>query len=311
MSSVLTQKNGDILVSVYCMTYNHADTVSKTIESILSQKTDFAFELIIHDDASTDGTAEIVREYEKNHPDIIRAILQTENQYRKCNIYKQHMNPAAKGRYVAVCEGDDYWTDDLKLQKQLDYMIANSDCTMCFHAVQQLSGDGELTVVRPLKQSGKVFTQQIIKRGGLFCPTVSLVFRRDVVENWPQFREMADVYDYPLQILSSLMGSVFYIDEVMGVYRFAVKDSWTAQRQNVTDYTHLENETEWVNKLDEFTNGRYKDAINYHLAHLYLTEYRKNFDKSVKLKAKGYIRSLPLKNRFVFKFKIIIIVHTT
>ncbi len=296
----MTEKNGEVLVSVYCMTYNQAETVAQTIKGIISQQTDFVFELIIHDDASTDGTADIVREYAAKYPNIIRTVLQKENQFFNCNIYKEFINPIAKGRYVAVCEGDDYWTDPEKLSIQAEYMSNHPECAMCFHAVEQLSGNGEITAVRPLKKSGVAQTELIIKRGGLFCPTVSLMFRRDVVESWPRFRDMADVYDYPLQILAAHMGSVYYIDKIMGVYRFAVNGSWTAQRQNGTDFKYLENETSWIKEFDKFTDHRYKNAVNYHLAHLHLTEYRKSFDKSVKLKTKEYIKLLPLKSRIIF-----------
>lgn len=289
------------LVSVYCMTYNHADTISETIDSILSQKTSFPFEIIIHDDASTDGTADIVRAYAEKYPDIISVILQEENQFHNCNILKTFINPVLKGKFVAVCEGDDYYSDPLKLQIQADYMTENSDCTMCFHAVQELMPDGKKLSYRPIKKDGLVDAELIIKRGGLFCPTVSLMFKREVVLDFPKFRDEADVYDYPMQILASTLGKVYYIDKSMGVYRFAFQNSWTAQRQSVVDYKHLENEEKWLSLFNEYTDNKYCDAVNYHLAHLWFTEFRKTFEKSIKNRAKIYIDALSFKDKLMFK----------
>ena len=111
------------LVSVCCLAYNHENSIRQAIEGIVSQKTDFAFELLIHEDASTDNTAEIIREYEKKYPHIVKPIYQTENQFFKCNIAKTHIQPKAQGKYVAICEGDDFWTDENKLQNNVIGMV--------------------------------------------------------------------------------------------------------------------------------------------------------------------------------------------
>lgn len=292
--------SGDPLVSVYCMTYNQENTIAETIESIVSQKTDFSFELIVHDDASTDGTAAIVRDYAERYPHIIRPVLQQENQFKKCNIIKTHINPIAKGEYVALCEGDDYWSDESKLQIQIDHMRKNPDCSFCFHAVHQLSPDGKMMIYRPLKSTCDVPASLIIKRGGLFCPTVSSMFRRDVMNIWPDFRNEADVYDYPAQVLAATMGKVHYIDHIMGVYRFASEGSWTAQHAGEIDYTHVENETRWLEKFNAYSENRYADAINYHMAHMWFTEFRKTFESSVRKNANHYIRQLPFGERAMF-----------
>ena len=300
MSCAAMQNSGEPLVSVYCMTYNHAGTIAQAIDSILYQQTDFPFELIIHDDASTDGTADIVRSYAEKYPDKIIPIFQSENQFRKCNILKTFILPLVRGRYVAVCEGDDYWTDPKKLKMQVDYMENDATCSLCFHAVQQLMQNGKAMNIRPLKSDSEVSVELIIKRGGLFCPTASLMFRRDVMDCWPEFREQADVYDYPAQVLAASMGRVYYIDRIMATYRFAFEGSWTAERQERVDYKHLENETRWMELFDEYTEGKYKNAINYHMAHLLFTEYRKSFEKSVKKRARIYIKQLHFKDKLMF-----------
>lgn len=293
------------LVSVYCMTYNHENTIGQAIEGIVSQKTDFPFELIVHDDASTDSTADIVKNYAERYPDVIRTVLQKENQFRNCNIIKSFIHPVSRGSYIAICEGDDYWTDSSKLQKQVNYMSSHPECSMCFHAVEELHSDKSLIPYRPLKTSGEVSAQTIVARGGQFCPSVSLIFRRDVMDCWPEFRDVADVYDYPAQVLAASMGSVYYIDSCMGVYRFASDGSWTASHKNETDYAHLENETHWLSLFDEYTEHRFKASIDYHMAHLWFTEYRKTFDKGIKVQAKKHIRLLPIKSRVIFSAAVL------
>ncbi len=130
------------LVSVCTLAYNHAPYIRECLDGILMQKTNFAFELLIHDDASTDGTADIIREYEAKYPDIVKPIYQTENQYSKgVKISSTYQFPRAKGKYIAMCEGDDYWTDPLKLQKQVDFMEANPEYSLCFHNAKVIYQD--------------------------------------------------------------------------------------------------------------------------------------------------------------------------
>jgi len=115
-------------VSICCLAYNHEPYIRDCLDGFMIQQTNFDFEVLIHDDASTDKTAEIIREYEKKYPDIIKPIYQTENQYSKrVGITRVFQFPRARGKYIAMCEGDDYWTDPLKLQKQVDFLESNPD----------------------------------------------------------------------------------------------------------------------------------------------------------------------------------------
>lgn len=123
-----------ILVSVFCETYNHELYIRDCLDGMLMQKTDFSFEILIHDDASTDHTQMIIKEYAEKHPDVIKPILQHENQYSKgVNIWQTFQMPRARGKYIALCEGDDYWTDPLKLQKQVDFLEKHEEYSMCCH----------------------------------------------------------------------------------------------------------------------------------------------------------------------------------
>ena len=120
------------VVSVICCTYNHEPYIRQCLEGFMMQKTDFPFEVLVHDDASTDNTSSIVKEFEAKFPDIIKPIYQLENQYhKKIDILTTYLFSRAKGRYIALCEGDDYWTDPLKLQKQVDFLEQNPLYIQC------------------------------------------------------------------------------------------------------------------------------------------------------------------------------------
>ena len=126
------------LVSICCITYNHSQFIRKCLDGFLMQKTDFPIEILIHDDCSTDGTTEIIREYEAKYPDLIFPLYEEENQYQQgkageIDFYNYHR---ARGKYIAYCEGDDYWTNPLKLQKQVDFMETNPEYSVCFHNFQ-------------------------------------------------------------------------------------------------------------------------------------------------------------------------------
>ena len=127
------QNNEPPVVSICCITYNHEPYIRDCLEGFVMQQTSFPFEVLIHDDASTDHTADIIREYEAKYPDIIKPIYQTENQYSKKigSINATFNYPRAQGKYIALCEGDDFWNDENKLQIQYDFMEAHPDYSMC------------------------------------------------------------------------------------------------------------------------------------------------------------------------------------
>ncbi len=140
--------DGCPLVSIVCITYNQCKYIRDALDGFLLQKTDFEIEIIVHDDASSDGTSDILREYQDEYPELFKLIIQEENQYRKIgfgfvfDVFRQ-----ARGKYIAICEGDDYWTDPAKLQKQIDALESNAGSTMCFHnayRVNLFTGDRAL-----------------------------------------------------------------------------------------------------------------------------------------------------------------------
>lgn len=204
------------LVSIGCITYNHEKFIRQTLDGFLSQKTDFSFEILIHDDASTDKTADIIRDYEKRYPTIIKPIYQTENQYSKGkNITFTYQLPRAKGRYIALCEGDDYWSDTTKLQRQVDFLEKNESYALVFHPVRVFFEDKEKEdSIFPEDKSG--FTQsKLIERN--FIQTNSVMYRS--LGDYSSIRNDVLPGDWYLHLYHAQFGKIGFIDRVMSAYR--------------------------------------------------------------------------------------------
>ena len=226
-----------ITISICCITYNHADYIKDAIDGFLMQKTSFPIEIIIHDDASTDGTVEIIKDYASRYPDLIFPVLQSENQYSKKQggILPRFVWPRVRGRYIALCEGDDYWTDPLKLQKQVDELNKHPECYICFHPAIKHDETGikrDEIMSDHFKSTRIVGIRDVILGGGSFMPTPSVVFYRFVIENLPDWYLKAPVGDYYLQILGSLNGGALYLNEKMAVHRINLNGSWTNMLNN-------------------------------------------------------------------------------
>lgn len=258
--------NKKILVTIDCLTYNHEPFIADAIESFLSQKTDFNFEILIHDDASTDGTAEIIRGYAKRYPDLIKAIYQTENQYSKGVAVDLINHYRAEGKYLAICEGDDYWTDPYKLQKQVDYMESHPECSMCVHSAYRVAADTKKVTAndRPSRKNKIYSTSEIIYGGGRLFATSSFMYSREKIIEYPDFYLNAVVGDYPLIIYASLQGSVYYMDDNMSVYRVGVIGSWTEREFSTTEkrVEHFKNIEQMLDEINAYTNYVFQEIIN-------------------------------------------------
>lgn len=224
------------VVSVCCIAYNQEDFICDAIDSFLMQITDFRFEIIVHDDASTDDTLKKILKYEKEYPNIVNVISQSENQYSKgVNIPFMNVAKKAKGEYFALCEGDDYWLSPHKLQLQVNLMREYNECAISFHDALKLSSGGlSFSSVR----LGKSFfrreikktvyrLQEVILGGGGFMATASIMLKREVVELIPKWYLDAPVGDYYLQILGSINGGALYFSREFSVYRFKHAGSWS------------------------------------------------------------------------------------
>lgn len=258
----------NILVSIHCLTYNHEKFIAEAIDSFLMQKTNFKFEILLHDDASTDRTQEIIKQYELQYPELIKPIYQTENQYSKGNSVNAvnliNLN-RAKGKYIAVCEGDDYWIDPYKLQKQVEYMEKNPDCSLCVHGGYIVSAAKKTrqSSKRP-SEKNKLFTvEEVIEGGGGLFLTNSMLFPKNYAFERPAYLQNAPVGDYSYAIHLALMGKVYYIDEMMSAYRVGHSGTWTAREFNSIEnkkrhYAEIE---KMLDQLNAYTNFQYTDAI--------------------------------------------------
>ncbi len=211
------------VVSICCITYNHENYIEQALQSFLMQETSFPFEIVIHDDASPDNTADIIRRYEKEYPNIIKPLYQTENQKSK---FKGGMNPRfnyprAKGIYLAMCDGDDYWTDPHKLQKQVDFLEANPEYVLCHTDVK-------------IDEKFKIHENRILKcwnyqddnldyRLAIFSPlafTCTALFRNIKFRDERFYKIMSG--DWMLWIKLTLYGKAKFLKAPTAVYRKGV-----------------------------------------------------------------------------------------
>ena len=223
-----------IKVSISCATYNHKDFIRKCLEGFVMQKTNFEFEVLIHDDASTDGTTEIIKEYEKKYPHIIKPIYQTENQLSQKKTVTERFNlPRAQGKYFAFCEGDDYWTDENKLQTQVDFLDNNPDFSGCFHkSLRKNIITGEDICFKPSVEelNGKdVFTIHETL-SAYFIETCSAMYRWDIYKEellnlYP--KDITNMDSYYIYFFS-LKGKIKYIDKLMSVKTINNSGIWNS-----------------------------------------------------------------------------------
>lgn len=221
----------DPLVSIICITYNHEPYIRQCLDGFMMQKTNFPFEVLIHDDASTDKTADIIREYEARYPDVIKPIYQTENQYSKgVKIGLTYLYPNAKGKYIAECEGDDYWTDPLKLQKQVDFLEENQEYVMCSHNYDYYYQNlGYLDKIK--ENNDQIYTfDYLIKGGWLFHP-LTVIFRRSAM-SLTQLRAYGTMMDAVLFYHLLQRGGGYYMGRNMAVYRVHNGGVWSGIDRN-------------------------------------------------------------------------------
>ena len=227
--------SSDIMVSICCTVFNHEKYLRKCLDGFVEQKTNFKYEVLIHDDASTDSSADIIREYEAKYPDMIKPIYQTENQYSKgISISKTYQYPRVNGKYIALCEGDDYWINENKLQLQYDYMEANNTCTAYVHnAILYLVEHNRKTAMLRYKKEKEFFLDDFLNMRNWF-PTSSFFVRKDIIINNPEEIKLNDRGDFPIMLNAALQGYIHYSPQIMSVYNYGTNGSWT-NRQKTLD----------------------------------------------------------------------------
>lgn len=217
-----------IEVSVVCITYNQGLYVDKMLKSIVDQKTNFEYEILIHDDASSDDTQKIIMKYAKQYPKLVKPVLQKDNQYSKgINPNIAYNYPRVQGKYIAYCEGDDFWNNPNKLQKQYDAMEMNGKCSLCVHDVQCIYQNGKMSNMKfpPIKIkegiiSSRDYMRLELRDAGWLFQTSSYFIRTDVIRKFVQeYNNRYPVGDLALVLFSLQYGNCYYLNETMSCYR--------------------------------------------------------------------------------------------
>lgn len=246
-------------ITVLCLAYNHASYIKDALEGFVSQKTRFSFEVIVHDDASTDGTADIIREYARRYPEIIKPVFQKENQYsRGVAIGPTFCFPLVRGEYVALCEGDDYWTDPLKLQLQADALDAHSEVDLCTHGAL-VTQNGKFHGYMPSRLWGGILSADKIIRG-MRLPTASLLIRREAYLRMTPPREIL-FNDTALLLQTCMRGGALYLPRCMSVYRYQTPGSWSAVHRGQARMDARKTEQAQLEAFDQWTEGRFHRAV--------------------------------------------------
>lgn len=283
-------------VYVSCKTYNQSEYILEAMNGFCIQKTNFPFICAIFDDASTDGEQKVIRKYIDDNFELFEesASYQTETDYAyisyarhkintnchfvvfylKNNHYSNPQKYAGKKeeyvkdwmcdcKYEAICEGDDYWTDPLKLQKQVDYLENHKNCTLCVSEADILTSNGLLSWQR-YSSSRVVDIKDIILGGGLWFQTATYIFKVELLNDMPECGLRCHVGDYPLMIWAALKGDVYYLYEKTSVYRYATDNGWT---KKVISYPLDKKILGWRSEIDmllgfnEYSEGKYADSF--------------------------------------------------
>lgn len=302
------------VVSVLCLTYNHKNYIHDAIHGILIQKTSFPFEIIIHDDASTDGTSEIIMDYQKKYPNIIKTIIQKENQWSQG---KHHVflnaTKEARGEFVAICDGDDYWISEEKLSLQINALRSNPECAICFHK-SLTAPPGASTITTPSTKEkirqmmayptrdAIIKTNPIIIGDGNYMITTAIVIKKQILSNLPAWFMECPVGDLFFQIIGSLPGGAIFIPRHMSVYRINTAGSWTTDT-----YSSAEKAANFYNKmvssltlLDKHLEQKYTFEIKFLIKTLTIFGVYRNYLKKSPTTSHGFF-SKPI-NRIKSKY---------
>lgn len=252
------------LLSISCVTYNHAKYIRQALDSFLMQKTNFLFEIIIHDDASTDGTREIIEEYQSRYPELIFPMFQEENQYSKGirGIGFRYNYPRCRGKYIALCEGDDYWTDPSKLQKQVDFLENNIDYAITYHDVKVIDDEGKTIMESQLPDIYKRDSdKQELITGDFWIKTLTICYRNVISKEIPiEYSKVINGDTFFVSLIGNY-GKGKWMGDVIeqGIYRMHQGGIWSAKTEIEKAVEHV-NTFHWIfryyYRINQIENAR-------------------------------------------------------
>lgn len=262
----------EVLVSVCIPTYNQSLYIADAIEGCVNQITQYPYEIIIRDDCSTDNTKNIIENYRKKYPELIKLVVEKENQYSQGGKIFAAFRPYIKGKYIALNEGDDYWNDPYKLEKQVSFLEAHTNYALAVHGANIINDDKKIIgCISPDDKEQDFTTEDLIAGGGEMIATNSMVFKSKYIYELPSFYYNAYVEDYPLTIFLSTKGLVHYFPMKMSTYRSEAKGSWTRKKRtgNVIQrqIDSCEKVINLLEDIDKFYLCKYNAVIKERIEH--------------------------------------------
>nr|WP_255478560.1 glycosyltransferase [Rufibacter sp. XAAS-G3-1] len=241
-------------ISVFMIAFNHQRYIAQALDSILMQKVNFDYEIVVGEDYSTDDTRNIILDYQRRYPDRFKLLLHSENLGASQNQIQTLR--ACKGDYIAMLEGDDYWIDPFKLQKQVDYLEANPGFVITCHSNYNLLPNKKLELSKRIISNDELSIVDLSK--GTFISTLSVVFRNHIILEFPHWFYNSPVGDYPLFMLLARYGDIKYFSEPMGVYRIHTGGVWS-------NTNLLTNISRWIILLDNLLTEDFEDDVKRNL----------------------------------------------
>lgn len=215
------------IVSVFVFAYNHQAYLGRCLDGIVSQQTNFPFEVIVHDDASTDETSRIIEDYQQTYPDLITVIQQSENQFSKCHWLHKHLLPEARGKYIALVEGDDYWVNPSKLELQYRCLEENKQALLCVHPVEWVDFSGNpLGKTTPISKKYLTLEDCIVENPANYC---SYFLRRSLLEEFPRKLFDLKLADWPIILIAAFQKEIPCVGTTMGAYRVHATGLWATK----------------------------------------------------------------------------------
>ena len=278
--------NDKFEVSVFCLTYNHKDYIKDTLEGFLKQKTNFGFKVFVYDDASNDGTSDILRFYKEQYPELFNIYISPKNTYglpERYEIMQKLYTENLHGKYIAVCEGDDCWLDSNKLQLQIDFMKEHKDCVMTAHASLWMNCEtAEAKEYHPYNEDRYLAAEDIIMQNNGNLSTASLVMVRDVFMRDDGFPK-CDVDDFPWQLNALCKGKIYYFNKVMSLYRYMHDGAWSKNTNDsiIKLVGHRMNMIRFLLKYDKYSCYRFKKYIEIKIAFYFYGVIEKSLENNI------------------------------
>ena len=292
--------NNECILTVKCICYNHEKYIEKCLDSILSQKTTYKYKIIIHDDVSTDNSRSIIDKYVNEYPDIVIPMYETENQYSKGKRIFNIMDDMIDTKYCCVCECDDYWQNDNKIQKQLDFMESHPEYSVCGHSFDVVDDNCKLLYRdrRYGMNDHEITIEDVIMNKDL-PQTATLLYRQDIAVNEPEFFNQCLVGDYPLMLYLATHGKMYYFDDNMTCYRRHNEGSWVTMAQKNKDYfkRHIDLLIDMLLEYKNYSSHKYDIVVNNRIDQLNFMNL-KNTNDIIALKNNAYFKKLSISHRY-------------